>query len=221
MNLFPLWNSLRVAAIATVLIFFLGIVLAYYVKKCPKWVKAILDVLLTLPLVLPPTVCGYILILIVGPTHPLGAFLESIGLVFFMDWKGAILASTLVAFPLMYRTTRASFEAFDENLAYAGKTLGLSNTEIFWRIRIPNCKNGIIAGLVLSFARALGEYGATTMLISYNPYTTATISTTVAYAWSNNDPNTALIWVIINIVISAIVLTSVNMLENRNKGAKR
>jgi len=220
MNLFPLWNSLRIAAIATLIIFFAGIFLAYFIKKAPKVIKGILDVILMLPLVLPPTVCGYLLILIVGPNHPIGAFLMSVGIQFFMDWKGGILASAFVAFPLMYRTARASFESFDEDLASAGKTLGLSNHEVFWRIRIPNCKNGIIAGLVLAFARALGEYGATSMLIGYNQYTTATISTTVAYAWNNNNTTVALVWVCINIAISAIVLVFVNLIEGKKRDAK-
>ena len=220
MNLFPLWNSLRIAFFASIIIFFLGILLAYYVKKCPKWLKAILDVILMLPLVLPPTVCGYLLILLVGANHPIGQFLQTIGISFFMDWKGGILASTLVAFPLMYRTTRGAFEAFDEDLASAGKTLGLSNSYIFWKIRLPNCKNGIIAGIVLSFARALGEYGATSMLIGYIPNKTATISTTVAQAWSNNDTFTALVWVLINIAISAMVLVFINLIEGK-KGANK
>lgn len=220
-NLFPLWNSLRIAAISSVIIFFLGIFLAYFVRKFPKVLKGICDVILTLPLVLPPTVCGYLLILIFGPKHPVGAFLLTMGIKFFMDWKGGILAATFVAFPLMYRTARGAFESFNEDLASAGKTLGLSNHYIFWRIRIPACKNGIIAGLVLSFARALGEYGATSMLIGYSPYTTATISTSVANAWNAGDNQTALFWVIINIVISAIVLVSVNLIEGRNKGVKQ
>ena len=189
-------------------------------KKCPKWLKAILDVILMLPLVLPPTVCGYLLILLVGANHPIGQFLQTLGISFFMDWKGGILASAFVAFPLMYRTTRGAFEAFDEDLASAGKTLGLSNSYIFWRIRIPNCKNGLIAGIVLSFARALGEYGATSMLIGYIPNKTATISTTVAQAWSNNDTITALVWVLINIFISALVLVFINLVEGK-KGAHK
>ena len=220
MNLFPLWNSLRIALLASVIIFFLGIFLAYFVKKCPKVVKGILDVVLMLPLVLPPTVCGYILILIFGPNHVVGQILQLIGIRLFFDWKGGILASAFVAFPLMYRTARGAFEAFDEDLANAGKTLGLSNHYVFWRIRIPNCKNGIIAGCVLAFARALGEYGATSMFIGYNQYKTATISTTVAFAWNANDTRTALIWTIINIVISAIVLVLVNMFEGK-KGVKK
>ena len=219
-NLFPLWNSLRIALLATIIIFFLGLFLAYYVRKFPKVVKGICDVILTLPLVLPPTVCGYILILIFGPKHPFGAFLLQFGVRFFMDWKGGILAASFVAFPLMYRTARGAFESFDENLAYAGKTLGLSNTRIFWTIRVPNCKNGIIAGTVLAFARALGEYGATSMLIGFSPNTTATISTTVANAWNNGNEQIALIWVGINVVISAVVLIAINIFEGKQKGAK-
>lgn len=220
MDLFPLWNSLRIAFFASIIIFFLGIILAHFIKKCPKVIKAILDVILMLPLVLPPTVCGYLLILIFGANHPVGQFLSTIGIEFFMDWKGGILAAAVVAFPLMYRTARGAFEAFDENLASAAKTLGLSNSYVFWRIRIPNCKNGIIAGAVLSFARALGEYGATSMLIGYIPNKTATISTTVAQAWANNDTATAIIWVVINIAISALVLVFVNLIEGK-KGERK
>ena len=95
-----------------------------------------------------------------------------------MTWYGGVAASAVVAFPLMYRTARGAFESFDETLAWSGQTLGLSNTYIFWRIRMPYCKQGILAGLVLAFARALGEYGATSMLIGYIPKNTATISTT-------------------------------------------
>ncbi len=221
MNLFPLWNSLRIALIASIIVFFTGIFFAYYVKRLPKWAKGIIDVFLTLPLVLPPTVCGYILILIFGPTHPIGKFLSLIGIKFFFDWKGGVIASAVVSFPLMYRTVRGAFESFNEDLANAGKTLGLSNTYIFWKIRMPACRSGILAGFVLAFARALGEYGATSMFIGYNEYTTATISTTVAYAWNSNQDQLALIWALINIGISAIVLICINFFEERSKGARK
>jgi len=122
-----------------------------------------------------------------------------------------------VAFPLMYRTARGAFESFNQNLADAGKTLGLSNTYIFWHIRMPVCRQGILAGLVLAFARGLGEYGATSMLIGYVPGKTATISTTVYQLWRTNDEAGALFWVLINLAISAVVLLAVNMLENREK----
>ncbi len=218
-DLFPLWNSLRIAAVSCVLVFFLGILFAYYAAKLPKVAKGILDVILTLPLVLPPTVVGYVLLMIFGLRRPLGMWLATSGIQFVMTWYGGILAATVVAFPLMYRTARGAFESFDENLAYAGRTLGLSNTFIFWRIRMPACRQGILAGIVLAFARALGEYGATSMLIGYTPGRTATISTTVYQLWRTDDGRGALFWVLVNLVISTAVLLAVNMLETRQKKA--
>ena len=131
-----------------------------------------------------------------------------------------MLAAAVVAFPLMYRTARGAFESFDDTLAYSGQTLGLSNTYIFWRIRMPYCRQGILAGTVLAFARALGEYGATSMLIGYTPGRTATISTTVYQLWRTNDEAGAFFWVMVNLGISAVVLLIVNMLERRTKGGR-
>lgn len=221
MSWYPLWNSLRIAAISSVLVFFLGILCAYYVARLPRAAKGILDVFLTLPMVLPPTVCGYFLLLAFGVKRPLGMFLAQFGIKFVMTWYGGILAATMVAFPLMYRTARGAFESFDMNLAYAGQTLGLSNTFIFWKIRMPACRQGILAGIVLAFARALGEYGATSMLIGYTPGKTATISTTVYQLWRTNDDAGAFQWVMVNLAISAVVLLAVNMLETRQRKAVR
>ena len=218
-SLFPLWNSLRIAAAAGVLVFFAGICCAYYISRLPRVIKGILDVILTLPMVLPPTVCGYMLLLVFGARRPLGIFLQQFGIKFVMTWYGGILAAFVVAFPLMYRTARGAFESFDETLAYSGQTLGLSNTYIFWRIRMPACRQGILAGIVLAFARALGEYGATSMLIGYTPGRTATISTTVYQLWRTNDDAGALFWVMVNLAISAVVLLTVNLLEKRQKEA--
>ena len=215
---YPLWNSLRIAAISSVLIFFLGIVCAYYVAKLPRLIKGALDVILTLPMVLPPTVCGYFLLLLVGVRQPLGIWLGRFGIKLVMTWYGGVLAATVVAFPLMYRTARGAFEAFDRTLAWSGQTLGLSNTYIFWRIRMPACRQGILAGFVLAFARALGEYGATSMLIGYIKGRTATISTTVYQLYQTND-DAAFFWVLVNLAISTVVLLAVNMLENRQKKA--
>ena len=216
MDLFPLWNSLRIAVISTVIIFFAGIFAAYYIARLPRLVKGVLDVLLTLPLVLPPTVVGYLLLRVLGPKRVVGAWvLETFGFKLVMTWWSAIFATAVVIFPLMYRTARGAFEAFDDTLAYAGKTLGLSNTYIFWRIRIPCCRQGILAGTVLAFARALGEYGATSMLAGYTPGRTATISTTVYQLWRTDDDEGALRWVLVNMAISAVVLLAVNMLERR------
>ena len=212
---------MRIAAISSLLLYFIGIICAYYVARLPRAVKGILDVFLTLPMVLPPTVCGYFLLLAFGVKRPLGMFLAQFGIKFVMTWYGGILAATMVAFPLMYRTARGAFESFDMNLAYAGQTLGLSNTFIFWKIRMPACRQGILAGIVLAFARALGEYGATSMLIGYTPGKTATISTTVYQLWRTNDDAGAFQWVMVNLAISAVVLLAVNMLETRQRKAVR
>lgn len=217
MDWYPLWNSLRIAAASCILVFFLGILAAYYVARLPRTVKGLLDVVLTLPMVLPPTVCGYFLLLIFGAQRPLGIFLAQFGIKFVMTWYGGILTAAVVAFPLMYRTARGSFESFDETLAGAGKTLGLSNTFIFWRVRMPYCRQGILAGTVLAFARALGEYGATSMLIGYTPGRTATISTTVYQLWRTNDETGAMHWVLVNLAISTVVLLTVNLLERKSK----
>ena len=221
MDWYPLWNSLRIAAISCVLVFFLGIFAAYYAARLPRAVKGVLDVVLTLPMVLPPTVCGYFLLLLFGAKRHLGILLARYGIKFVMTWYGGILAAAVVAFPLMYRTARGAFESFDETLAYAGQTLGLSNTYIFWRVRMPACRQGILAGTVLAFARALGEYGATSMLIGYPPGRTATISTTVYQLWRTNDEAGAMKWVLVNLAISAVVLLAVNLLEDRQRGGRR
>lgn len=219
MDWYPLWNSLRIAACSCIIVFFSGIFMAYYVAKLPRTVKGILDVLFTLPMVLPPTVCGYLLLILLGPKRPVGIFLGKLGIQLVMTWYGGIVASAVVAFPLMYRTARGAFESFDSALAYSGQTLGLSNTYIFWRIRIPACRQGILAGTVLAFARALGEYGATSMLIGYVPGRTATISTTVYQLWRTDNETEAFLWVMLNLLISAVILLTVNLLEKNNKEA--
>ena len=221
MDWYPLYNSLRIAAISTVIIFFLGILAAYYVAKLPRLVKGALDVVLTLPLVLPPTVVGYFLLRLLGPRRAVGLwFLETFDLKLTMVWYAAVFASAAVAFPLMYRTARGAFEAFDETLADAARTLGRSNTWIFWRVRMPCCRQGILAGTVLSFARALGEYGATAMIAGYTPGRTATISTTVYQLWRTGDDASAMKWVLVNLAISAVVLTAVNLMERRDRQAR-
>ena len=218
MDLFPLFNSLRIAAISAVIVFFVGIAAAYYIAKTPRVIKGILDVIFTLPLVLPPTVVGYLLLLLLGPKRPVGEFfLENLNVRLTMQWWSAVFAVSVVVFPLMYRTARGAFERFDENLASAGRTLGLSNSYIFWRIRLPYCRQGIIAGAVLSFARALGEYGATSMIAGYTPGKTATVSTAVYQLWRTGNDELAIKWVLINIAISAVVLLCVNLLERTDR----
>ena len=217
MDMFPLWNSLRIAGISTVIIFFTGIFAAYYIAKAPKAVKGILDVVLTLPLVLPPTVVGYLLLRLLGPKHMIGSWvLSTFDIKLTMTWWSSIFATIVVVFPLMYRTARGAFESFDETLAYSGQSIGLSDTYIFWRIRMPCCRQGILSGTVLAFARALGEYGATSMIAGYTPGRTATISTTVYQLWRTNNDTLAFQWVLVNMGISFVVLLAVNMLEKNN-----
>lgn len=221
MDWFPLYNSLRIAGVSTIATFFLGLLAAYYIAKTPRVIKGFLDVLLTLPLVLPPTVVGYLLLRLLGPKRVVGAwFLEEFGLKLVMTWWSAIFATVVVSFPLMYRTARGAFEAFDETLAHAGRTLGLSNSYIFWRVRMPACRQGILAGTVLAFARALGEYGATSMIAGYTPGRTATISTTVYQLWRTDNDALAFQWVMINLAISFVVLMAVNLIEKRERAGR-
>ena len=222
MDWFPLLNSLRIAAISTGIVLFLGIFAAYYIARAPRIVKGLLDVVFTLPLVLPPTVVGYLLLRLLGPRRPIGAWvLEHFGVRLTMVWWSAIFATVVVTFPLLYRTVRGAFESFDETLADAGRTLGRSNTWIFWRVRMPCCRQGILAGTVLAFARALGEYGATSMIAGYTPGRTATVSTTVYQLWRTGDDALAFRWVMVNLTISAVVLLAVNLLEQREKRGVR
>ena len=221
MDFFPLFNSMRVASISTFITFFAGIFAAYYIAKTPRAVKGALDCILTLPLVLPPTVVGFFLLKTFGPLSPAGGFLLDVcGIKMTMTWYSAILASAIVAFPLMYRTVRGAFEAFDKNLIYSAQTLGLSDFFIFWRVIMPNCKQGILAGTVLAFARALGEYGATSMITGYIPGRTATISTTFYQLWREGNDALAYKWVLVNLAISFVVLITVNLLESKYREPK-
>lgn len=221
MDWFPLYNSLRIALISTVLTFFLGLAAAWYIARVPRALKGALDCLLTLPMVLPPTVVGFFLLRLLGPKGPVGGWVLSVwDSKIVMTWYAAIFATTVVTFPLMYRTARGAFGSFDRSLIYAGQTLGLSNRYIFWRIVMPGCKQGILAGVVLAFARGLGEYGATSMVSGYTPGRTATISTTVYQLWREGNVTLAYRWVFINLAISFAVLLAVNLLEKRNRSAK-
>lgn len=218
MDWFPLYNSIRIAVIATALTFVLGVFFAYYVAKMPRVIKGILDCILTLPLVMPPTVIGFFLLKFIGIYGPLGSFVYSVwGQKLTMTWYASVFAVVIVTMPLMYRTVRSSFEAFDKNLIYAGKTLGLSNGFIFFRILLPGCKDGLLAGIVLSFARGLGEYGATSMVSGYTTGRTATISTTVYQLWREGNDALAYKWVFVNLAISFVVLLALNLFERRAK----
>ena len=161
----PLFISIKTGIVATIFSFFLGIYAARKVVKTTPGKKAIIDGILTLPMVLPPTVAGFFLLLIFSRRRPFGIFLfENFGIKVVQTWLGCIIAATVISFPLMYRNARAAMEQIDVNLIYAGRTLGMSDTEIFWKVVIPTAGPGIASGTILTFARALGEYGATSML---------------------------------------------------------
>ena len=218
MDWYPLINSLRIAAAATVVIFFLGIFAAELSAGLPGAVKGIVDVVLMLPLVLPPTVVGWMILMLLGPKRIIGGwFLEHFGIKLVMTWWSAIFGTAAVAFPLMYRTARGSFESYDETLSDAARCLGTPEFRIFWRIKVPGCWKSLLAGVVLTFARALGEYGATSMIAGYTPGRTATISTTVYQLWRTGDDAGAFRWVMVNIAISAVFLIALNALEKKNR----
>ena len=221
MDWFPLLNSLRVAGVATVFIFLLGIWAANGITRLPTVLKGVLDTVLTLPLVLPPTVVGFFLLKTISPKAALGAFLlDNFGWKLTMTWYSAILATTIVSFPLMYRTARGAFEQLSPEWEACAETMGLSRNYIFWRIKLPNSKAGLLAGTVLSFARALGEYGATSMVTGYIPGKTATIATTVYQLWREGNDTLAYRWVLIDLAISMAVLVAVNLLEKKGGGRR-
>ena len=184
----PLFISLKTGIVATVICFFLGIFAARKVIKTTPGKKAVIDGILTLPMVLPPTVAGFFLLLLFSRRRPLGIFLyENFGLKVVQTWLGCIIAATVIAFPLMYRNARAAFEQIDVNLVYAGRTLGMTESQIFWKVVMPTAGPGIASGTILTFARALGEYGATSMLAGNIPGKTGTISQKIAMVIQDGD----------------------------------
>ena len=221
MDWFPLLNSVRVALISTVLIFLLGIWAANGITRLPAWLKGAVDTVLTLPLVLPPTVVGFFLLKTISPKTALGSFvLNAFGWKLTMTWFSAIFATTIVAFPLMYRTARGAFEQLSPEWEACAETMGLSKRFIFWRIKLPNCRAGLLAGVVLSFARALGEYGATSMVTGYIPGKTATVATTVYQLWREGNDALAYRWVLIDLAISMVVLIAMNLFEKQGGAAR-
>ena len=208
----PLFISIKTGIVATIFSFFLGIYAARKVVKTTPGKKAIIDGILTLPMVLPPTVAGFFLLLIFSRRRPFGIFLfENFGIKVVQTWLGCIIAATVISFPLMYRNARAAMEQIDVNLIYAGRTLGMSDTEIFWKVVIPTAGPGIASGTILTFARALGEYGATSMLAGNIPGKTGTISQKIAMVIQDGDYMTAGVWVAIVMVIAFLLISGKKM----------
>ena len=215
-TLSPLIISLEVAGLATVITFFVGIALAYGVLQIrSRLAGTIADAVITLPLVLPPTVVGFFLLLFLGKRSTIGSFLLAIDLPLVFTWRAAVIAAVIVSLPLMYRTARGAFEAIDRNMIHAAQTLSVSNWRIFWRIILPNARHGILAGLVLSFARALGEFGATIMFAGNIPGRTQTMSTAIYAAVQANDYDLAFRWAIIISLFSLFFIGAMNLYLKR------
>lgn len=214
----PLVISLKTGLVATFLCFFLGIYAARKMMEAGPKTRAVLDGILTLPMVLPPTVAGFFLLLLFSRRRPLGILLyEQFGIKVVQTWLGCILAAVVISFPLMYRNARAAFEQIDVNLVYAARTLGMSEFKIFWKVVLPTAGPGVISGTILTFARALGEYGATSMLAGNIPGKTSTISQKIAMVLQDGDYATAGIWVVIVMVIAFAAILCINFLLNRNQ----
>ena len=214
----PLYVSLKTGIVATIFSFFLGLFAARRVIKAGPKVKAIADGILTLPMVLPPTAAGFFLLLLFSRRRPFGILLyEQFGIKVVQTWAGCIIAATVIAFPLMYRNARAAFEQIDVNLIYAGRTLGMSDTEIFWKVVIPTAGPGIASGTILTFARALGEYGATSMLAGNIPGKTGTVSQKIAMVIQDGDYKTAGFWSVVVLLVGFLTMTAMNLLGNRRK----
>jgi molybdate transport system permease protein len=209
MDLSPLIISLKVSVIATLINFFLGLFFAVKVSKMSR-LKNLADGLLTLPMILPPTVIGFFLLMIFGRNGLLGDILYQAGFSVVFTWQGAVIAAVVVSFPLMYRTTRGAIEQMYINQIYAARTLGISEKKIFWKLIVPGCRPGIMAGIILSFSRALGEFGATAMLAGNIPGKTQTMSLAIyTYVQGNNRPE-AFKWVLVIMLISFCSLFIMN-----------
>ncbi len=215
----PLFISLKTGIAATAISYFLGIFAAWKILSCKKAVKIVLDGILTLPLVLPPTVAGFILLLIFSVRRPFGAFLyKNFDIKIVQTWEACVMAAMVISFPLMYKNAKAAFEQFDRNLLYAAQTLGMSDTKIFWRIVLPCSRPGLTSGTILTFARAMGEYGATSMLAGNIAGKTGTISQKIAMVIQDGDYITAGIWVFIIMFISFVIILLMNIFGGEKNG---
>lgn len=210
MDLSPLWISTKTAFTATVFTFFLGLAAAWLIAGYGGKLKGIVDSILTLPMVLPPTVVGFFLLIFFGRNSPIGRVLYSLGVQIIFSWPATVIAASAVAFPLMYKTARGAFEQVDRSLIYAARTLGVSEWRIFWRVTVPLAWPGIAAGTVLAFARALGEFGATLMIAGNIPGKTQTIPVAIFFAAEGGEMDKAFLWVVLIFVISLTVMTLMN-----------
>ncbi|MCH1967077.1 molybdate ABC transporter permease subunit [Paraclostridium sordellii] len=222
MDISPLVISIKTALTSTVITFVFGIIIAYKMTCYKGKYQSFIDTILTLPLILPPTVVGFFLLIIIGKNGPIGILLEDLDINLIFTWSATVISAVVVSFPIMYRTSRGAFEQIDEDMISAARTLGLSNKKIFLRIIIPLAYPGIISATVLSFARALGEFGATLMIAGNIPGKTQTMPIAIFFAVESGDMNQAMLWVliIIGIASSVIVLSNLTLNSKRRKFGK-
>ncbi|MEP0918019.1 molybdate ABC transporter permease subunit [Leptolyngbya sp. DQ-M1] len=220
LDLAPLWISLKVAAIATVFTFFAGIAVAYWMLNYRGKGKFILEGIFVSPLILPPTVVGFLLLLVFGKNSWVGQLLGSIDFSLVFTWYGAVLTATVVSFPLMYRTALGAFEQIDENFLAVARTLGASEWTVFRRVLLPLALPGVLAGAVLGFARALGEFGATLMLAGNIPGQTQTIPMAIYFAVEAGAMNEAWFWAVMILLISLSGIFAVNFWQDRQQQLK-
>lgn len=210
----PFWISLKTGVVATVICFFLGLWAARQVLRLGPKARAVVDGFLTLPMVVAPTVAGFFLLLLFSLRRPVGGFLyEQMGIKVVQTWLGCVVAASVIAFPLMYRNARAAFEQVDPDLVYAARTLGMSELKLFWRVVLPAAGPGVASGTVLTFARALGEYGATSMLAGNISGKTGTISQRIANVIKDGDYLTAGVWVVVMLLAALVIIVLINLIS--------
>lgn len=210
----PLWVTLKTTGVAIVFIFILGLAAAYFTLHISAKAQNIFDSIFTIPMVLPPTVCGFVLLYLCGSKTPFGQFFIDIGFPLIFSWPATVIAAVVVAFPLMYRNARGAFENLDPNMLDAARTLGWSNRRIFFKLMLPLSWSSIAAATVLAFARALGEFGATLFLAGNYLGITRTIPIAIYFEWMNGNDAVAWFWVAIIIVFSFIVILFINLWSN-------
>lgn len=215
-NWFPLWLSLRVAAVATLVSLALGLWIAYLLANRRFRGKELLDALVTLPLVLPPTVLGYYLLVVLGRSSPLGHVYEWVfGGPLVFTWQAAVVASTLHAIPLLVKSARAAFETVDRSYEKAARNLGASDWRVFWRVTLPLSRRAVIAATVLAFARALGDFGATLMIAGDIPGKTQTAAIAIYDAVEGGDTMVARVMVLVLSVMAIGIVYAANRLQQR------
>lgn len=209
-DLSPAIISLKVSLTATTIIFFSGLAVAWLMYNYHGRFLSLLDGMITLPMVLPPTVVGLGLLILIGKNGPIGIFLDQFNIHIIFSWYAAVIAAVVVAFPLMYKTTKGAFEQIDPNLIAAARTLGVSEWKIFWKITVPLAWPGIAAATTLSFARSLGEFGATLMVAGSIPGQTETIPVAIYFATQGSRMDVALWWALLIFIISLVAIAGMN-----------